>query len=73
MAKGYKALREAYHRQSDEFTELNKQYNRAVRQDAMTDELELQFLRAERELKESYRSMQAQKVEEGNKPGRGNN
>lgn len=60
----YNGLRTEYLRQSDEFTELNKQYNRAVRADQMTDELELKFLKAERKLKESYRAMQDVKATE---------
>ena len=60
----YKSLRENYLSLSDEFTELNKEHNRALRRDEMSDELELRFLRAEKELRESYRLMQAAKIEE---------
>lgn len=63
MAK-FKALHEAYLKQSDEFTELNKEYNRAVRAEALTDELELKFLKAERALHEAYRAQQDAKIEE---------
>jgi hypothetical protein len=54
----------AYEEASVAFTELNKQYNQAKRTDSMTDELELQFLRAERQLKELYATQAALAVEE---------
>jgi hypothetical protein len=62
----YEDLKEAYLAESEEFTELNKEYNRAVRLDELTDELELRFLKAERSLHESYRVMQVAKMEENN-------
>lgn len=60
----YVTLREAYLEQSEEFTELNKEYLRATRNDELTDELELRFMKAERALGQSYRDMQTQKAAE---------
>lgn len=64
MAETYTAAKKAYLSLSDEFTELNKQYNRAVHDDTVTDELELRFLKAEKTLHEAYRSMQDVKASE---------
>lgn len=64
MAKGYKTLHEDYLKQSEEFTELNKAYNRAVHAEALTDDLELKFLKAERALQVAYRAQQDAKIEE---------
>lgn len=50
---------EAYETKSAAFTELNKQYNRGLRNGDVTDALELQFLRAERELKSDYAALAA--------------
>lgn len=53
----------AYEDLSEEFTELNKEYNRALRRDEMTDELELKFLKAERALHEAYRERQQARID----------
>lgn len=50
---------------SESFTELNKEYNRALHEDKMTDDLELRFLKAERELHAAYAARQEAKMEEG--------
>lgn len=64
MADGYKTADKAYEKLSEQFTELNKEYNRALHADKMTDDLELRFMKAERELHEAYRVRQAAKIEE---------
>lgn len=67
MAKtGYETRQAEYLSLSDEFTELNKEYNRAVRADTVSDELELRFLKAERSLHAAYRAQQDAKIEENN-------
>lgn len=65
MAKSaYETAQGLYQEMSEAFTEVNKEYNRAVREDALTDELELRFLRAEKALHEAYRDQQNAKMEE---------
>jgi uncharacterized protein YdcH (DUF465 family) len=62
---GKSKLQEAqdhYQKLSDEFTELNKEYNRAERTDELTDELELKFLKAEKALHAAYADQQAAKM-----------
>lgn len=58
-----KQAQDRYEELSVEFTELNKEYNRAVTADEMTDELELKFFKAERELHAAYADQQAAKME----------
>lgn len=50
-----------YREMSDEFVETNREYNRAVADDELTDEIELRFMRSERALKEQYQIMQRAK------------
>lgn len=64
MAASYNTLHEVYLKQSEEFTELNKEYNKAARANALTDELELKFLKAERALHQAYRDQQDVKAAE---------
>lgn len=51
-----------YQALSESFTELNKEYNRATLTDTMTDDLELRFLKAERELRAAYSAQQDAKM-----------
>jgi hypothetical protein len=60
----YERLAAEYQSLSDEFTEINKEYNRALRTDTLTDDLELRFLKAERALHAAYRDQQNAKIEE---------
>lgn len=62
MAASKKQAQDRYEELSAEFTELNKEYNRALHTENMTDELELRFLKAERELHAAYADQQAAKM-----------
>lgn len=64
MAETYEQAVGDYQKLSDEFTELNKEVNRAILNETLTDELELKFFKAEKSLKESYRLQQSLKIEE---------
>lgn len=60
----YQQAVDHYQKLSDEFTELNKEYNRAAHKDELTDELELKFLKAEKALHAAYAEQQAVKMGE---------
>ena len=64
MADTYKKAVEEYQQLSGEFTELNKEVNRARHEDKLSDELELKFFKAEKALKEAYSRQQALKAKE---------
>lgn len=64
MAKTYATLDAEYEALSEEFTELNKEVNRAIRSDALTDELEFKFMKAEKALHAAYEARQTAKIEE---------